>query len=108
MLRLAVTERAQEFAVTTGQLRLDLSPLAALLLSISCSSPLFNIYVIGGEGALELFLQSDPDHYESAGRERTAPGARTGLFTPASNYLYVAVPHRGSQAAKILVYSSNR
>jgi DNA-binding beta-propeller fold protein YncE len=67
-----------------------------------------SIYVIGGEGALELFLQSDPDHYESAGREQTARGARTGLFTPASNYLYVAVPHRGSQAAKILVYSSNR
>jgi DNA-binding beta-propeller fold protein YncE len=62
-------------------------------------------YVIGGEGAVEVFLQRDPEHYESIGRERTAPGARTGLLTPASDHLNVAVPHRGSQAAKILVYT---
>jgi hypothetical protein len=65
------------------------------------------IYVIGGEGAVEVFLQYDPEHYESIARERTAPGARTGLFTPASNHLYVAVPHRGSQQPKILAYTPN-
>lgn len=63
------------------------------------------IYVIGGEGAVEVFSQRDPHHYESAGKELTAPGARTGLFVPSANRLYIAVPHRGSQAAKILVYS---
>jgi hypothetical protein len=64
--------------------------------------------VIGGGGAMEVFLQRDPDQYESIGREVTAAGARTGLFTPSTSHLYVAAPHRGSQVAKILVYTPNR
>jgi DNA-binding beta-propeller fold protein YncE len=67
-----------------------------------------SIYVTGGEGAVEVFSQHDPDHYERVGKEQTAPGARTSLFAPSSDHLYVAVPHRGSQAAKILVYTPNR
>jgi len=67
-----------------------------------------SVYVIGGEGAVEVFLQHDPDQYESVGREVTAPGARTGLFSPSSGHLYVAAPHRGSQVAKIFVYTPNR
>jgi hypothetical protein len=63
------------------------------------------VYVIGGEGMVEVFFQHDPEHYQSIGKELTAPGARTGLFAPSANHLYVAVPHRGSQAAKILVYT---
>lgn len=66
------------------------------------------IYVIGGEGAVEVFSQHDPEHYESGGKELTAPGARTGLFAASANHLYVAVPHRGSQTAKILVYTLTR
>jgi hypothetical protein len=53
---------------------------------------------------VEVFRQRDPDHYEPEGRITTAPGARTGLFVPALNRLFVAVPHRGPQSAKILVY----
>lgn len=66
------------------------------------------IYVIGGEGAVDVLLQRGPEQYESVGREVTAPGARTGLFTASSSHLFVAVPHRGSQAPKILVYTPNR
>jgi hypothetical protein len=62
------------------------------------------VYVIGGEGAVEVFRQSDPDHYEPERRIATAPGARTGLFVPALNRLFVAIPHRGLQSAKVLVY----
>jgi hypothetical protein len=62
------------------------------------------VYVIGGEGAVEVFRQRDPDHYEPDGRIATAPGARTGLFVPALNRLFVAVPHRGLQSARVLVY----
>jgi hypothetical protein len=36
------------------------------------------VYVIGGEGAVEVLRQHDPDHYERVGRIPTAPGARTG------------------------------
>jgi hypothetical protein len=50
------------------------------------------VYVIGGEGAVDVFRMSDPDHYEHAGRTNTASGARTGLFIPELDRLFVAVP----------------
>ncbi len=62
------------------------------------------IYVIGGEGAVDVLRQRDPNNYERVERTATASGARTGLFAPEFDRLFVAVPHRGSQAAKILVY----
>jgi hypothetical protein len=64
------------------------------------------VYVIGGEGAVDVFRQRDADHYEPDGRITTAPGARTGLFEPALNRLFVAVPHHGLQSARILVYET--
>jgi DNA-binding beta-propeller fold protein YncE len=63
------------------------------------------VYVIGGEGAVEVFRQRDPEHYESVGKTRTASGARTGLLLPNPSRLYIAAPHRGSQMAKVLVYA---
>jgi DNA-binding beta-propeller fold protein YncE len=62
------------------------------------------VYVIGGEGAVEILRQRDPDHYERAARISTAPGGRTGFFLQNSSRLYVAVPHRGTQSAGVLVY----
>jgi DNA-binding beta-propeller fold protein YncE len=67
-----------------------------------------SIYVIGGEGAVEVFRQHTPDRYESEGRILTAPGARTGFYASPANHLYVAVPHRGSQAAALFVYTINQ
>jgi DNA-binding beta-propeller fold protein YncE len=63
------------------------------------------VYVIGGEGAVEIFRQTDPDHYTSLGRTATASGARTGFFVPEWNRLFVAAPHRGSNQARILVFA---
>jgi hypothetical protein len=54
------------------------------------------VYVIGGEGFVDVFQQRDPDHY----------GSRTGFFVPEWGKLFVAVPHRGQQAAEILVYET--
>jgi DNA-binding beta-propeller fold protein YncE len=62
------------------------------------------VYVIGGEGAVEVLRQHDQDHYEPVRRITTAPGARTGLFVPAFNRLFVAVPRRGLHSARVLVY----
>src|SRR6266404_8576597 len=39
-----------------------------------------------------------------AGKIDTAEGARTGLFVPERDTLFVAVPHRGSQQAEIRAY----
>jgi len=65
------------------------------------------IYVIGGEGFVDVFDQRDADHYTRASRYPTAPGARTGLFVPALKKLFVAVPHRGDQRAQILVFDTH-
>jgi DNA-binding beta-propeller fold protein YncE len=63
------------------------------------------VYVIGGEGAIEIFRQTDPDHSASVAKIPTASGARTGFFVPEWNKLFVAAPHRGSNQARILVFA---
>jgi DNA-binding beta-propeller fold protein YncE len=64
------------------------------------------VYVIGGEGFVDVFEQKGPDQYTRIGRQSTAPGARTGLFVPEWEKLFVSVPHRGGQRAEILVYET--
>ena len=65
------------------------------------------IYVIGGEGFVDVFRLRDPDHVEKVARVNSAPGARTGLLVSAFNRLFVAVPHHGSQPAKVMVYEAS-
>jgi YVTN family beta-propeller protein len=62
------------------------------------------IFVIGGEGSIDIFSQQDPDHYKLITRIPTAAGARTGLWVQELNRLYVAIPRRGAQQAEIRVY----
>ncbi len=61
------------------------------------------LYVIGGQGFVDVFQRDDADHYKAIGRVATAAGARTGLFVSEINRLFVAVPHRGGQQAAIMV-----
>jgi DNA-binding beta-propeller fold protein YncE len=62
------------------------------------------IYVSAGEGNIDIINQLDADRYVSTAKLATAPGARTSLFVPDLNRLYLAVPHRGTQTAAIRVY----
>src|SRR5215217_1409946 len=64
------------------------------------------IYVSGGEGAISVFEQTDPDNYSLIDKVDTAEGARTSLFMPDSGTLYVAVPHRGSQQAEVRAFQT--
>jgi DNA-binding beta-propeller fold protein YncE len=64
------------------------------------------IYVSGGEGAISVFEQTDPDNYKPIGKVYTAEGARTSLFVADSGMLYVAVPHRGSQQAEVRAFKT--
>ena len=61
------------------------------------------LYVSCGQGFLEVFALRDSATQRLA-RVPTAVGARTSLFVPAEDCLYVAVPHRGEQQAEVLVY----
>jgi YVTN family beta-propeller protein len=62
------------------------------------------IYAICGAGKIDLIEQIDPKTYKISTKIETAGGARTGLFVPERNTLFVAVPHRGSQQAEVRCY----
>ncbi len=62
-------------------------------------------YVSGGEGFVDIFERTDPDHYRRLDRISTVAGARTSFFSLALGRFFLAVPHRGSQEAEIRVYS---
>jgi DNA-binding beta-propeller fold protein YncE len=64
------------------------------------------IYVSGGEGAISVFEQVDPDNYKLEGKTDTAKGARTSLFADESGTLYVAVPQNGSQQAEVRIFQA--
>ena len=62
------------------------------------------IYAICGAGKIDVIEQADPKTYKALTKVDTANGARTGLFVPERDTLFVAVPHRGSQPAEIRCY----
>ena len=62
------------------------------------------IYAICGAGKIDIIEQADANTYKAFAKVDTADGARTGLFVPERDSLFVAVPHRGSQKAEIRAY----
>jgi hypothetical protein len=63
------------------------------------------IYAICGAGKIDVVEQTDANTYKAFAKIDTAKGARTGLFVPERETLFVAVPHRGSQQAEICCYA---
>jgi hypothetical protein len=63
-----------------------------------------HLYAICGAGFVDIIEQADLDHYKRVARIPTASGARTGLFVAERDDLFIAVPHRGTQAAEIRRY----
>jgi hypothetical protein len=61
------------------------------------------VYVICGAGVIESFEQSDKS-YRRIGKAPIAPGARTGLFVPELDRLFVAVRAAGPEPAAIWVF----
>jgi hypothetical protein len=61
-----------------------------------------------GEGFVEVHQKEQNDHFSQLAKIPTAPGARTALFVPAMDRLFVAVPKRGSQSAELREYETAR
>jgi DNA-binding beta-propeller fold protein YncE len=61
------------------------------------------VYVICGAGLVDLFEERS-GKYQRLGHVGTAPGARTGLFVPELDRLFVAVRATGQEAAAIWVF----
>ncbi len=64
------------------------------------------LYVTGGDGAIDVFDAAVPSGLPRVAHIASASGARTSLFVPDLNRLYLAVPHRGSQPAEIRVFEA--
>src|SRR5438874_5000052 len=62
------------------------------------------IYAICGAGKIDIIEQTSADDYKVLAKIDTANGARTGLFVPERDTIFVAVPHRGSQEAELRAY----
>jgi len=63
------------------------------------------IYATGGDGAISVFDQENPDHYKEIARIATVKGARTSFFSADLRRLYVASRQQGSSPATIQVYA---
>jgi DNA-binding beta-propeller fold protein YncE len=66
------------------------------------------IYAIGGEGAISVFEEQDPDNYKESTKITTVKGARTGFFSPELDRLFVAVRRQGNESAAIRVFAPVR
>jgi len=64
------------------------------------------LYVVCGEGRIDVFRRETADKYASEGAVKTAPRARTGLFVPEMGKLYVAAPAHDGAEARVLVYQT--
>jgi DNA-binding beta-propeller fold protein YncE len=63
------------------------------------------IYVATGEGFVNIFKETDPDHYQAIGKIPTGPLGKTGLLVPMLNEYFVAVPPHGEKCAEVLVFA---
>jgi DNA-binding beta-propeller fold protein YncE len=94
------------YDTTTGAL-LTQTPCAGDADDMFYDAKLKRVYVIGGEGCVDVFQVSDTSHEPACvARLPTAPRARTGLFIPELQMLAVAAPHTTNRPAAILLFQS--
>ena len=58
----------------------------------------------GGDGSVDVYEETDPDHYKSLGSVPSGPGARSGHLVPELKRYFVEAPQHGSTDAEVLVY----
>jgi DNA-binding beta-propeller fold protein YncE len=78
-------------------------PAAAMVDDMAYDSHSKRIYFAGTE-FLDVFHQSDADHYDRIGHVATSFRAKTGVLVPELNRFYLAVPHHEKQMAELRVY----
>jgi len=75
---------------------------------ISYDASAKRLYVSGGEGAIVVYRQVDPDHYKELSKVETVRGARTSFFSPELGRLFLAVRREGQTAAAVWVYEVSK
>jgi len=56
------------------------------------------------DGAVDVYEQTDADHYKLLGTVPTGPVAKTARLVPELNRYFVAAPKHGDRKAEILVF----
>jgi DNA-binding beta-propeller fold protein YncE len=64
------------------------------------------VYLISGAGEVDAFQVDDAKSLHALGAMPTAVGAKTALFVPAQNLLYLAVPGANRSLSEIRVYAT--
>jgi DNA-binding beta-propeller fold protein YncE len=78
-------------------------PAAAMVDDMAFDSGSKRIYFAGTE-FLDVFHQTDADHYDRIGHIATSFRAKTGVLVPELKRYYLAVPHHEKQTAELRVY----
>jgi DNA-binding beta-propeller fold protein YncE len=91
------------FDTATGRLVADL-PLSGDNDDLFYDAARRRIYASCGEGFVDVFSQSDANHYERIEHISTGRAARTSYFSRGLNELFLAVPRRWSHEAGIRVF----
>ena len=58
----------------------------------------------GGAGVVNVFKETDPDHYQSLGQVPSGPGGKTGFLVPQLSRLFVPVPGTGTASSAVYVF----
>jgi DNA-binding beta-propeller fold protein YncE len=56
------------------------------------------------DGNVDVYEQTDPDHYKPLGKVATGPMGRTSLLVPALKRYFVAVPQHETESAEIQIF----
>ncbi|MGA2276560.1 MAG: histidine-type phosphatase [Terracidiphilus sp.] len=67
---------------------------------------LHRVYVISGAGEVDTYQVDQAKNLHPLDVVHTASGAKTALFVPARNLLYLGVPSAGGHPAEIRIYST--
>jgi len=59
---------------------------------------------VASDGAVDVYEQTDADHYKLLGTVPTGPAAKTARLVPELNRYFVAAPKHGEKKAEILVF----
>lgn len=58
----------------------------------------------GGAGVIDVYKETDPDHYQSLGQVPSGPGGKTGLLSAQLSRLFVPVPATKAAPSAVYVY----
>jgi DNA-binding beta-propeller fold protein YncE len=58
----------------------------------------------GGAGVINVYKETDPDHYQSLGQVPSGPGGKTGLLAPQLSRLFIPVPGKAPATSAVYVY----